>query len=44
MLPVELGLTDRVAMVTGSSRRIGKAIALGLAPEHAKITICAREE
>jgi 3-oxoacyl-[acyl-carrier protein] reductase len=43
-MPVELGLTDRVAIVTGSSRGIGKAIALGLAQEHAKITICAREE
>lgn len=41
---MELGLTDRVAIVTGSSRGIGKAIALGLAQEHAKITICAREE
>ena len=43
-MPVELGLADRVAIVTGSSRGIGKAIALGLAQEHAKITICAREE
>jgi 3-oxoacyl-[acyl-carrier protein] reductase len=41
---VQLGLTDRVAIVTGSSRGIGKAIALGLAQEHAKITICARGE
>ena len=39
---MQLGLTDRVAIVTGSSRGIGKAIALGLAQEHAKITICAR--
>ena len=44
MLLVELGLTDRVAVVTGSSRGIGKAIALVLAQEHARITICARNE
>jgi len=44
MLPVELGLADRVAIVTGSSRGIGKAIALALAREDARITICARGE
>jgi 3-oxoacyl-[acyl-carrier protein] reductase len=43
-VPVELGLANRVAIVTGSSRGMGKAIALGLAQEHAKITICARGE
>jgi 3-oxoacyl-[acyl-carrier protein] reductase len=37
-----MGLKDRVAIVTGSSQGIGKAIALGLAKEGAKITICAR--
>jgi len=41
---VELGLTDRVAIVTGSSKGIGKAIALSLAQEHAKVAICARGE
>jgi len=41
---VDLGLKDRVAIVTGSSLGIGKAIAYGLAKEGAKITICARNE
>jgi 3-oxoacyl-[acyl-carrier protein] reductase len=41
---MDLGLKDRVAIVTGSSRGIGKAIAYGLAKEGAKITICARNE
>jgi len=35
---------NRVAIVTGSSRGIGKAIAYGLAEEGAKVTICARSE
>jgi len=41
---MELGLKDRVAIVTGSSRGIGKAIAHGLAKEDAKVVICARNE
>jgi 3-oxoacyl-[acyl-carrier protein] reductase len=40
----ELGLANRVAVVTGSSKGIGKAIALSLAQEHAKVTICSRGE
>ncbi|MEM2911759.1 MAG: SDR family oxidoreductase [Candidatus Bathyarchaeia archaeon] len=41
---MDLGLKDRVAIVTGSSQGIGKAIAYGLAQEGAKVTICARNE
>jgi len=41
---MNLGLKDRVAIVTGSSQGIGKAIAYGLAREGAKVTICARNE
>jgi 3-oxoacyl-[acyl-carrier protein] reductase len=41
---MDLGLKDRAAIVTGSSQGIGKAIALGLSEEGAKVTICARNE
>jgi len=41
---VELELAGRVSIVTGSSRGIGKAIALAFAHGHSKITICARGE
>lgn len=41
---MDLGLKNRVAIVTGSSRGIGKAIANGLAEEGTNITICARNE
>jgi len=37
-------LKERVAIVTGSSRGIGKAIALELAREGADIVVCARTE
>lgn len=41
---MDLRLKNRVAIVTGSSQGIGKAIAYGIAKEGAKITICARNE
>ncbi len=41
---MDLGLMGRVAIVTGSSQGIGKAIALGLAQEGVRVSICARNE
>ena len=41
---MDLGLKDRVAIIGGSSRGIGKAIALAFAQEGASVTICARTE
>jgi len=41
---MDLGLMGRVAVVTGSSQGIGKAIALGLAQEGVRVSICARNE
>jgi 3-oxoacyl-[acyl-carrier protein] reductase len=40
---MDLGLSGRAAIVTGSSKGIGKAIAQGLAEEGAKVAICARD-
>ena len=39
---MDLRLTDKVAIVTGSSRGIGRAIAAGLAAEGCRVTLCAR--
>ena len=41
---MDLGLTDKVAIVTGASRGIGKGIALTLAAEGCRIATCARGE
>jgi 3-oxoacyl-[acyl-carrier protein] reductase len=40
---MDLRLTDKVAIVTGSSRGIGKAIAAGLAAEGCRVILCARD-
>ena len=39
---MDLGLQDKIALVTGGSKGIGKASALGLAQEGANVAICAR--
>jgi 3-oxoacyl-[acyl-carrier protein] reductase len=41
---VDLGLSGKVALVTASSKGLGKASALALAREGARVTICARTE
>lgn len=41
---MDLGLKDRVAIITGSSQGIGKEIARNFAREGAKITICSRNQ
>lgn len=41
---MDLGIKDRVALVTASSRGLGKAVALQISREGAKVMICARGE
>jgi len=41
---MDLGLKNRVALVAASSQGLGKAVALGLAREGAKLALCARTE
>ena len=41
---MDLGLKNRVALVAASSQGLGKAVALGLAREGAKLALCARSD
>ena len=41
---MDLGLKGKVALVAASSKGLGKASALALAREGARVTICARTE
>lgn len=41
---MDLGLTGKIALVTASSRGIGKAIAQGLAMEGCQVIICSRDK
>lgn len=42
--PMDLGLSDRVYVVTGASRGLGRACAELLAAEGARLVLCARDE
>ena len=41
---MDLGLKQRVALVAASSQGLGKAVAMGLAKEGARLALCARTE
>jgi 3-oxoacyl-[acyl-carrier protein] reductase len=41
---MDLGLKEKVALISGASQGMGRAIALGFAREGAKVSICARGE
>ncbi len=41
---MDLGITNRVALVVAASKGLGKAIALQLSKEGAKVTVCARNK
>ena len=40
---MDLGLKDKVVVIGGASKGIGKATALGFAREGARVVICARD-
>jgi 3-oxoacyl-[acyl-carrier protein] reductase len=40
---MDLGIKDKIALVTASSKGLGKAAAIALAAEGAKVVICARD-
>src|SRR5687767_15343693 len=39
---MDLGITNKVALVTAASKGMGKASAMGLAAEGARVAMCAR--
>lgn len=41
---MDLGLKDKVALVTAASKGLGRAVAMGLAKEGTRVAICARGE
>jgi 3-oxoacyl-[acyl-carrier protein] reductase len=41
---MDLGLQNKVALVTGSSQGLGRACAHAISAEGAKVAICARNE
>jgi len=41
---MDLNIKQRVALVTGASKGIGKRIAMGLAREGCRLVICARNQ
>jgi 3-oxoacyl-[acyl-carrier protein] reductase len=41
---MDLGIRDRIALVCGASKGLGKAVALGLAKEGARVAVCSRNK